>query len=84
MTEIQHNELTEKEINRAFISFSETSSTAMDALKEAGFMVDRRRAIAEVLRERTVMPPSGFPCSHACVAYGKAIAEYILAKEDDL
>jgi hypothetical protein len=72
--------MTDEKIRETLIDFIETSTTAMDLLKDAGYTGDRQRAVAEGLQSRTIPQPLGFPCSSACIAYGRAIAEHILAE----
>jgi len=59
----------------------ETACEALTALKTAGFTGDGKKAVADVLESGSVPQPPHFPASSACIAYGKAIAEYILNQE---
>ena len=74
--------MTNERIREILIDFIETSTTALDVLKDAGYTGDRQRAVAEVLESCTIRQPPDFPCSSACIAYGKTIAEHILAQEE--
>jgi hypothetical protein len=58
--------------------FIETSTEAMDVLQKSGFTGDRMKAVADVLRGNAVPQPPSFPCSSACIKYGRAIAKHIL------
>jgi len=77
------NPMSEQKIQEILVAYIETSSTALDVLKAAGFSGDRKRAVANVLRSGSVPQPPDFPCSRACIAYGRAIAEYILSQGND-
>jgi len=70
-------------INETLWSCPETASTALQILREAGFAEDvRRKAVAEILWDRSLKEPPDFPASRACIAYGTAIANHIIAKEE--
>jgi len=60
------------------LSYVETSSTAMEILREKGYTGDCKRVVADVLRSGVLTPPDGFPCSRACIVYGRMIADHIL------
>jgi hypothetical protein len=73
--------MTPEEVREILVWFIETSTTAMDILKEMGYKGDRQYAVADVLRRKKVKPPPLFPGSAGCVEYGREIADYILHKE---
>ena len=67
--------------DKLLLDYVETSSTAFEELRKAGFSGDIRQAVADVLRSGVIPVPDAFPGSSGCVQYGKAIAEYILRKQ---
>lgn len=74
-------EMTKERRDEILIDYIETSSTALAVLRRAGFdNEDAKWRVAEVLRSQQIQQPEDFPCSDACIKYGKAIAEYILDK----
>jgi hypothetical protein len=62
----------------ALLNCIETSSTALDELRGAGFTGQCKQAVADVLRSGIVPVPNAFPGSYGCIQYGRAIARYIL------
>ena len=78
MGEMNMKKTEEQMIQETLVMCPETAYEALTALEVAGFTGDRRKAVAEVLQSGSVPQPPHFPASSACIAYGKAIAEYIL------
>jgi hypothetical protein len=74
-----NNERTELDL--LLLNYVETSATALEELRNAGFTGNDKQAVADVLTGDVVPVPEYFPCSSACVQYGKAIARYVLEKE---
>lgn len=76
----QSDALTDEKVTEILVDFIETSETAIACLTRNEFTGDRKRAVAQVLKDGIISPPYGFPCSRACQDYGRAIAGYILAE----
>ena len=74
------NPMTEQEILEILVDYIETSTTAMDVLKAAGYAGDRKRVVADVLRRGSVPQPPDFPGSRGCIIFGRAIAKYIMSQ----
>ena len=72
--------MTEQEILEILADYIEASTTAMDVLKAAGYIGDRKRVVADVLRRGSVPQPPEFPGSRGCIIFGRAIAKYIMAQ----
>jgi hypothetical protein len=66
------------------LQYIETSSTALEELRKAGFTGNSKQTVADVLMSGVVPVPDHFPCSRACIQYGMAISRYILEKNGDV
>ena len=64
-------------IREVLVDCIESSSTALDILKERGVGTIRKLQVATVIKNKLVKPGPNFPASDACVKYGRAIADYI-------
>ena len=70
-----------RKIDAALTNCPETAGTALNLLREAGLdLTERTRAVAKTLTSGKIPTPKNFPCSDACVEYGKAIAKQILTE----
>jgi len=67
-------------VDSVLLQYIETSSTALEELRKAGFTGNGKQVVADVLISGAVPVPSHFPCSDACIRYGQAISRYILEK----
>ena len=77
--------LTDKQVQKTLTGYIETGTTAVRALQDAGAieaayddMEYCKRVVAQVLHDRIITPHEEFPSSRACVAYGLAVAAYII------
>jgi hypothetical protein len=77
--------LTDEQVQGMLIDCIESSSTAVRALQNEGSydsayddMEYCKKVVAQVMHERIITPPDEFPASRACIAYGFAVAAYIV------
>jgi hypothetical protein len=77
--------MTDKHVWELIHDNIEAATTAVNALmNEGSYDPDYddketcKRLVAQVLESRTVPVPKDYPSSHACIAYGFAIAAHIV------
>jgi len=81
--------LTDEQVEEMLVDCIETATTAVRALQNEGSydpayddMEYCKRVVAQVLYERVVPPPDEFPASQGCIAYGFAVAAYIVLNRE--
>jgi hypothetical protein len=73
------------EIREAITNCPETTCEALAVLNAHGYpKLEAYRKIAEHLKNETIQVPDDFPCSDACIRYGKSIANHILCEREAL
>jgi hypothetical protein len=73
------------EIREAITDCPETTCEALAVLNAHGYpKLEAYRKIAEYLTNETIQVPDDFPCSDACIQYGKSIANHILRERETL
>jgi hypothetical protein len=73
------------EIREAITDCPETTCETLAVLNAHGYpKLEAYRKIAEYLKRETIPVPDDFPCSDACIRYGKSIAKHILQESEAL
>jgi hypothetical protein len=73
------------EIREAITDCPETMCEALAVLNAHGYpKLEAYQKIAECLTSETIPVPDDFPCSDACIRYGKSIANHILRERETL